>query len=258
MYTSIRVGDWMTVPYNIVNFRKDVALMTGEPAQALSIPEKVILESKLGQRPYCLKANKSSLKTKARILIFQRSATRSLRKFDNLGEVINLAQSYSTVPVSVVTVNTTTSLADQIRLFNNFDILITPHGSHLVNGIFTVNPGDKAVIEVDPFVFEKVFFSNYYHRLRFGNYVFSSGHLTSIENFYDSRYQCPFIKQSDFSTKKCFWEKTNLTMQYSPLWLNCPDEFQTRGCNTIVNITLLKAHMDEMFLKSLCPPASVK
>ena len=51
-----------------------------------------------------------------------------LRRFLNLGEVVQLAQSYSSVPVEIVTVNESTLVAEQIRIFNSFDILITSHG----------------------------------------------------------------------------------------------------------------------------------
>ena len=50
-------------------------------------------------------------------------------------------QNYTSVPVEIVTANTSTSVSDLIKLFNSFDILITPEGGHLTSGIFTVNPG---------------------------------------------------------------------------------------------------------------------
>lgn len=56
---------------------------------------------------------------------------------------VALAQEYTTVPVEIITVNGTTSFLDQIRIFNSFDVLITPHGSHLANGLFTMKPNSK-------------------------------------------------------------------------------------------------------------------
>jgi capsular polysaccharide biosynthesis protein len=84
-----------------------------------------------------------------------------LRRFTNLDEVVRLAQKFTSVTVDVVTVNASTTVTEQIRLFNGFDILITPHGSHLANGIFTMHPGRKALIEVVPFAFDRVFYSNF-------------------------------------------------------------------------------------------------
>ena len=57
---------------------------------------------------------------------------------------------YTTVPVKVITVNESTSVPEQIRIFNDFDVLITSHGSHLANGIYTTFPETKAVVEINP------------------------------------------------------------------------------------------------------------
>ena len=64
----------------------------------------------------------------------------------NLQDVVALAQKYTTIPVEVVTANETTTVAEQIKLFNSFDVLITAHGSHLANGIFTMNPQQKVYL----------------------------------------------------------------------------------------------------------------
>lgn len=82
-------------------------------------------------------------KTNARIKIFQRTQTENLRAFINVDEVMALAQEYTTVPVEIVTVNKSSSIKDQIILFNSFDVMLTPHGSHLANGIFTMKPNSK-------------------------------------------------------------------------------------------------------------------
>ena len=62
-----------------------------------------------------------------------------------------MVQEYTTIPVEIITANETTTLAEQIRSFNSFDILITSHGSHLTNGMFLTNPHAKAIIELDFF-----------------------------------------------------------------------------------------------------------
>ena len=102
---------------------------------------KIFKNTSKRRQSYCLYNGKSS----ARVKIFQRSATNSLRKFINIDEVIHLAQDYTNQRVEIVSVNASTSIAEQIRFFNEFDILITPHGSHLANGIFTVRPQNKVI-----------------------------------------------------------------------------------------------------------------
>ena len=101
-----------------------------------------------------------------------------LRRFLNLPDVVKLAQSYTDVPVEVVTVNETTSVPEQIRIFNQFDVLITSHGSHLANGIFTQFPETKAVVEVNPWSFDSVFYGNFNHWLGYADYIMSNGHTT--------------------------------------------------------------------------------
>ena len=176
IYLSRRNGIWLQLPFNHVSFRKDAAAVTGEPVDAITKPESEIDTLPIGSDQLFCPSHSSKVST-ARIKIFQRSGTKFLRKFLNIVEVIVLAQSYTSVPVEVVTVNDTSSIKDQIRLFNSFDILITSHGSHLANGVFTMNPSRKAVIEVVPFAFDRVFYGNYNY-LGFAYYMMSTGHTT--------------------------------------------------------------------------------
>ena len=138
MYLMPRVGTWMTGIPTQINFRKDVGKLLGQPASALSKPGESVAHFSLakGERQgYCPKVRREKKqKSDARIKIFQRSGTKMLRKFINLKEVISLAQEYTTKKVEVLTLNSESSVRDQIKLFNNFDILITCHGSHLTNG----------------------------------------------------------------------------------------------------------------------------
>ncbi len=104
--------------------------------------------------------------TSARIVIFQRTDTSSPRSFTNLQEVVNFAQIYTTKPVQVVSVTEKNSIQEQIRLFNSFDIMITVHGSHLSNGIYTMHPHRKAIIEIAPFLFDPMYFKVNFSRTR--------------------------------------------------------------------------------------------
>ena len=204
--------------------------------------------------------------TSARIKIFQRSATVMLRKFTNLNDVVKLAQSYTTIPVEVITINETSSIQEQIRLFNSFDVLITSHGSHLANGLFTMEPERKAVIEVVSFVFDSVFYGNFNHWLGFADYMMSSGHLTpgapaNGRSFYFGDL-CPFQKREDFDHYNCSDNHLSLTdsklTQYPnklpQTWKICNEHFQTRACDTLVDLDILKKHLDQLFSSRLCRP----
>jgi len=82
-----------------------------------------------------------------RISIFQRTeGINGLRSFANVNELQTVLRQYAS-NVELMTVTSSTSLIETIRLFNSFDILITPHGSHLANLIFTLS-SDITVIEV--------------------------------------------------------------------------------------------------------------
>jgi hypothetical protein len=181
-----------------------------------------------------------------------------LRKFTNLDDVVKLAQEYTTVPVEVVTVNESTTVQEQIRLFNSFDVLITSHGSHLANGLFTMFPETKGVVEVVSFVFDSVFNGNYNHWLGFADYIMSSGHLTpgapAVKSFYfgDS---CPFQTNEDFIKHNCndtVQDLKQFKKKIKQTWKICHDHLQTRTCNTWVNTTILRSHLDTLFDQSLC------
>ena len=139
---------------NLVHFRKDTFNLVKEPKAVVSNPENITLEHGFDvsdvfthKNKYCNAQNKlvrDGLNiTNARIKIFQRTGTIMLRKFVNLDEVVQLAQEYTTRPIEVLTTNATTSVQEQIEMFNDYDVLITAHGSHLANGLFTMHPETK-------------------------------------------------------------------------------------------------------------------
>ncbi len=206
--------------------------------------------------------------TRARIKIFQRTGTLQLRKFLNLPDVVKLAQEYTMVPIEVITANSTTSVQQQIDMFNNYDVLITSHGSHLANGLFTMHPETKAVVEVVPFVFDSVFYGNYNHWLGFGDYIMSSGHTTPGDpaggrSFYYGDH-CPFQTEEDFTKHSCNDTVLKATDFRYPLypkkteqtWKTCNEHLQTRQCDTLVNLDKLRSHLDNLFLRSLCRPGA--
>ena len=151
----------------------------------------------------------------------------------------------------VVTVNASTSMADQIRLFNEFDVLITPHGSHLANGIFSMHPGRKALIEVVPFAFDRVFYSNYVSNLGFAQYILSTGHLTPQQEMSDGKH-CLFKGSTYFNGLGCKKIDHNYPDKPSQSFYTCPAIYHTRMCDTQVDISVLKKGLDDLFKKSLC------
>jgi hypothetical protein len=197
--------------------------------------------------PYCLEGGKS----RERIRIFQRSATYSLRKFINIDEVVNLAQSYTMEKVEIVSVNASTSIADQIRLFNDFNSLISSHGSHLANGLFTVRPQYKAVIEVAPFAFDRVFYSNYALALGLAYYIISSGHLTPLQKNTGGD-RCAFESVNSFDELSCTKKPHAYPGHYPQQMYDCPARFNTRLCDTLESIRILQSHLDDLFQHVLC------
>lgn len=252
IYLSHRQGAWINLPESLIDIRKEASRIVGEPSSLLKTPETIADTQPLTSKPaYCGEAKRIGQKTNARIVIFQRTATSNLRKFLNLNEVITLAQSFTTVPVQVLTVNSTTSVKDQIRTFNRFDVLITPHGSHLANGMFTVSPSSKGVIEVVPFAFDRVFYSNFMGHLGFGNYILSTGHLTPKQK--NSRaHHCIFNRTKVFQELNCELLEHGYPQKHRQSFIECPTLYHTRMCDTDVNIDLLRSSISDMFFKSLC------
>ena len=109
---------------------------------------------------------------KLRIQIFQR--TPHSRAFANLAEVMTLAQEYTREPVKVVTVGPSTPLSEQASVFSNYDLMISPHGSQLVNMVFS-DAKHSAIIEVVPANWEDVFKMNA-QRAGFAHYHISTSH----------------------------------------------------------------------------------
>jgi len=86
--------------------------------------------------------NDSSIKSCARNLrfaIWRRTEGTALRLLTNEDEIRRLVGEYSDHPLSIVGATSHTPPEDQVSLFRSFDVLITPHGSHLANMVFGTN-----------------------------------------------------------------------------------------------------------------------
>ena len=274
-YLSGRNGIWLQLSYNHIKFRADIAKLTGEPAEALQNPETVEGALPLGSsQDYCPVDSHSKL-TSARIKIFQRTSTKFLRKFINLKEMvalvqvqifiitpifriiilcIGLFQEYSSIPVQVITVNQTSTMLEQIVMFNSFDILISAHGSHLTNAIFTMNPSRKAAMEVVPFAFDRVFYGNYNY-LGFAYYTMSTGHTTPYPSIdpLDKPQECSFSTEESFSNNQCSLKTHSYKGRPSQTYYDCPSRLHTRHCDTLVNLQRFRDHLEHLLGQSLCP-----
>jgi hypothetical protein len=246
VYVSLRSGIWLQGAEDLVTFRKHLADIVGEPAEALTKPEEPpVVMGPTTLQPYC---TTDGTKSKAKIKIYQRYEG---RKFLNLEEVKALVQKYTSVPVEVVSAGLNTSITDLIKLFNDFDVLVTPEGGHLTNGLFTMNPGSKAIVEVSSAVYELLYYKNFILRMGFATYILSDGHLTPA-------VKCPFHEKIDFERNDCTLDSKAIVGKVPQSYLKCKfknknDMKQFRLCDTQVNIESLTKALDRMY-GALCPP----
>jgi len=148
------------------------------------------------------------------IAVFVRKEGRvGLRLFANLPEVIRLAETFTTRSVQIIKIDSITSVMESIAHMNSYDILITPHGSHLTNALFSLHREIKpSIIEVVATCYNMDFKNNLGER--FASYQISSGHAVpdqSLQRSVDlcqrrencfASHGCPFdvvesAKQSD-------------------------------------------------------------
>ena len=115
----------------------------------------------------------SSCSRSLRVAVYRRSGGTALRKFVNLRDVEELVKEYSDRPPTIVTTGVSMPLRDQMSIFRSFDILITPHGSHLTNMVLGSN--STAYIVLTP-----VYIDNKISRqahLWLKKYIESFGHM---------------------------------------------------------------------------------
>jgi len=228
--------------------------------------EESKLENKDAEAPE-VNQEKSSVRSSARIKIFQNdfdfevndyiNGSFQNRNFVNIKEVVTLLESYTSEPVEIITFSNSTgplTLAEQVKLFNSFDILVSPSGDHLVYGLFTVDGRSKAVVEVSPYFADTASYHNYLEELKFADYILSTGHTTPI----GTSSSCPLRSEADFETRNC----TVAREQKSPAKakqqvLVCPQDTPLTAtavmkCDITVNLAFLKVHLDSLFADSLC------
>lgn len=178
-----------------------------------------------------------------RIHIFQRTTGSTLRSFQNLEEVQTLLRRYTSAPVKMVTFDMGTPVEEQAREFQAFDILVTPHGSHLANIVFS-RPETSSIVEVAPVVRDPCFRNNAVDA-NFSSYIISTGHRpVSIQGGADRRDYC--LTKENLVAEHCKFQKG--------LWV-CPAPWRSQltSCDTFIDIDILKTDIEKT-IAALCSP----
>ena len=116
-----------------------------------------------------------------------------------------------------------------------------------------MKPNNKAVIEGVSYAFDRVFYANYNSRLGFGGYYMSTGHLTPEQPHARGKH-CKFRNKSDFNGIHCKYithsypESNNIKQTI----LECPEGYDTRPCDTLVDVKILKKNLIDIFDSNLC------
>ena len=107
---------------------------------------------------------------KLRIGIFQRKTTSHLRRFINLDDVLSLARTLAG-QVDIISFDKHSTINQVALLMNSYEIIITPHGSHLTNGLFAMFM--PFIIEIVPMCWNNDFGGNL---AGLSHYEISTGH----------------------------------------------------------------------------------
>jgi len=108
---------------------------------------QMFLEHYRGSLPSTFHTLKACQKDKVIIGIYFRSGKHTIkRQFVNMDDVIKTAKQFSS-EVFTFTTNESTPIESQAKLYNSFDILVTPHGSHNINALW-INHYPTASIEI--------------------------------------------------------------------------------------------------------------
>ena len=174
-----------------------------------------------------------------KIHVFQRSSGRGRRAFANLDEVLALARRYTATEVPVVTVDAATFVDEQARVFQDFDVLISSHGSQLANMIFS-DSAHTAIVEVLPVIRDTCFHTNA-QDAGIASYIVSSGHTPVAENA--TSPPSPHCLQGQELMDTHCWSTEDVATGHL-VW-DCPRDWRGKltGCDTRVNVTLLETHL---------------
>jgi hypothetical protein len=142
--------------------------------------------------------------------------------------------------VEVLTVHRGTPVKEQAKIFRTFDILITPHGSHLMNMIFA--PNQIGVIEVAPINHDSVFRDGS-RSLHVRFYAISTGHQPASKD--SARIACRGDEFSDLLHEHC---ERDINSEWS-----CPKTWSSKWipCDMVVDTAALNSHITKA-IEMLC------
>lgn len=142
------------------------------------------------------------------VAIFQRTGGLALRRFENLDEMVDKLQAFLDTPIKKITTDENSSIEEQVKLFNSFDLLLTPHGSHLTNMLFTLR--NVTIVEIVACPSDLAFSQN---GIILGvHYIVSPGHQlgTGCNHSMGAKYETiadediiEGCTQSKLNTKQC-------------------------------------------------------
>mmetsp|Transcript_7125 Transcript_7125/g.14230 ORF Transcript_7125/g.14230 Transcript_7125/m.14230 type:complete len:447 (-) Transcript_7125:3600-4940(-) len=170
--------------------------------------------------PFSPEAQISQSERCCRIGIFQRKTGQSLRSFTNLNDLRLLAQKYSPYPIEIVSIDESEPVSKQIMIFNSFDILMSPHGSHLANLLFTSRK--ITLIEIISCAADEVFKEN--GELLGVDYILSTGHGTGAS--------CPE------AAKRSYLQAVSHHRGNDDI-LRC--DISTKNCDVHVNLSVIES-----------------
>jgi hypothetical protein len=164
-----------------------------------------------------------------RFALWNRTEGTSLRLLTNVNDIRRVVSDISDHPLSILTASSKTSPEEQVSLFRSFDVLITPHGSHLANMIFA--KPRTAFIEVSAVFFDEAPSTN--GAAFAAKWILSLGHPTTNAQLTAKMKYCMHRDQSEKGT--------------------CPRGLRTQfiHSNLIVNTTILRRDIESV-VATLC------
>jgi hypothetical protein len=161
--------------------------------------------------------------------MWKRTEGSALRLLTNENDIRHLVGEFSDHPLSIVTANANTPPEEQISVFRSFDILITPHGSHLANMIFARR--HSVFIEVAAVFYDEAPLTN--GAAFAAKWILSLGHAATNEKLSEKMVLCLHRDKSVNGT--------------------CPHHLRGQfiQSNLIVNTTILR-HDIESAVAKLC------
>ena len=173
-----------------------------------------------------------------RIAVFQRTEGTALRRFRNLADVLTMLSNHTSQPVEVVTVTSRTPVQDQSRLFaDGFDMLVTPHSSHLVNFV-QCDPDKTAMVEVAPAVIDTFFVVNA-RQMGLRSYIQSTGHraLCDVCDEYANE-RCDVEEETGLKTCAELYVRRTLQQSDMDVDINVLKRDMGRGLKALCNVTM--------------------